>query len=51
MNGVEKVVFQVIYLQEIIRLVRKTTSASGPLIAKLFILSNTTEKCLSEETK
>lgn len=49
--GVEKVMFQVIYLQEIIQLLRKTTSASGPLIAKLFILSNATEKCLFEETK
>lgn len=48
---VEKVMAQVIYLQEIIQLLHKTTSASGPLIAKLFILPNASDKCVCEETK
>lgn len=48
---VEKVMAQVIYPQEIIQLLRKTTSASGPLIAKLFILLNASDKFLCEETK
>lgn len=48
---VEKVMAQVIYLQKIIQLLHKTTSTSGPLIAKLLILPNASDKFLCEETK
>lgn len=51
MDGGGKVMFQVIYLEEIIQLLLKTISASGLLITKLFILCNATEKCLFEERK